>query len=48
MTDMPLYDSLEARSAADRAAALCRALPAQVAAAQRTPAMAELLAGVDP
>ncbi len=41
------YDTLETRDAALREAALLDALPAQVAAAQATPAFAELLAGVD-
>jgi phenylacetate-CoA ligase len=42
------YDALEARDPAAREAALMAALPAQVAQAQRaSPAMAELLAGVD-
>ena len=42
------YDSLETRDPAAREAALLAALPAQVAQAQRaSPAMAELLAGVD-
>ncbi len=45
MTDF--FDALETRSAAERAAAQFAALPAQVAAAQRTAAFAELLAGVD-
>ena len=41
------FDLLETRSAGERAHALASALPAQVAAAQRTPAMAEALSGVD-
>ena len=42
------YDALEARDPAAREAALMAALPAQVAQAQRaSPAMAELLNGVD-
>lgn len=41
------YDALETRSPAEREAALAAALPAQVAAAQRTRAFGELLAGVD-
>ncbi len=41
------YDTLETRSPAEREAALAAALPAQVAAAQRTRAFGELLAGVD-
>ena len=42
------YDTLEARDPAAREAALLAALPAQVAQAQRaSPAMAELLAGVE-
>lgn len=44
----PYYDALEARDPAARETALMAALPAQVAQAQRaSPAMAELLAGVD-
>ncbi len=42
------YDALETRTGQERALALANALPAQVAAAQRTPAMADALAGVDP
>ena len=45
MTDF--YDALEVRSAAQRAQALAARLPAQIATAQRTPAMAEALADVD-
>ena len=41
------FDALERRDPAAREAALMTALPAQVAAAQRTPAFAELLAGID-
>ncbi|HEU4459216.1 MAG TPA: AMP-binding protein [Methylibium sp.] len=41
------YDALETRSADAREAALLAALPAQVAAAQRTPAFASILAGID-
>ena len=41
------YDALETRDPAVREAALCAALAAQVAAAQRTPAFAEILRGVD-
>ena len=41
------FDLLETRSAGERAHALASALPAQVAAAQRTPAMAEALSGID-
>jgi phenylacetate-CoA ligase len=41
------YDALETRPAAQREAALMAALPGQVAAAQRTAAFGELLAGVD-
>ena len=41
------FDALETRSASMREQALASALPAQVAAAQRTPAMAQALAGVD-
>jgi phenylacetate-CoA ligase len=42
-----LYDTLEARDPAAREAALMAALPAQVRAAQATPAFAQILAGVD-
>ena len=42
------FDALEVRSADERAAALARALPAQIARARATPAMALLLAGIDP
>jgi phenylacetate-CoA ligase len=41
------YDALETRDPALRETALMSALPAQVRAAQATPAFAELLAGVD-
>ena len=41
------FDALETRDPAAREAALMAALPRQVAAAQRTPAFGELLAGVD-
>ncbi len=41
------FDLLETRSAGERAHALASALPAQVAAAQRTPAIAEALSGID-
>lgn len=41
------FDALETREPAAREAALMAALPRQVAAAQRTPAFGELLAGVD-
>jgi phenylacetate-CoA ligase len=41
------YDALEMRDPAAREAALCAALPVQVARAQRTAAGAEILAGVD-
>ena len=41
------YDALEVRDAAARETALMAALPKQVAAAQRTAAFGELLAGVD-
>ena len=41
------YDALETRSAATREAAWAEALPALVAAAQRTPAMSEALAAVN-
>ncbi len=41
------YDALETRPAEQREAALLAALPAQVAAAQATPAMAAVLADVD-
>jgi phenylacetate-CoA ligase len=42
------HDPLETRSPAGREAELMAALPGQVAAAQRVPALAEALAGVDP
>jgi phenylacetate-CoA ligase len=42
-----LYDALEARDPAAREAALMAALPAQVHAAQATPAFAQILTGVD-
>jgi phenylacetate-CoA ligase len=42
------YDALETRSAEARAADLARDLPAQIARAQTAPAMASMLAGVDP
>ncbi len=42
------HDALETRDPAEREAALCAALPAQVAAAQRTPAFAGILRGIDP
>ena len=45
MTDF--YDALETRDPAAREAALMAALPRQVAAAQRTRALGEALAGVD-
>ena len=41
------FDGLETRDPAVREAALLSALPAQVAAAQRTAAFAEILRGVD-
>jgi len=41
------YDALETRDPAAREAALCAALAQQVAAAQRTPAFADILKGVD-
>ena len=41
------YDALETRDPAQREAALMAALPAQVRAAQGTPAYAERLAGID-
>jgi phenylacetate-CoA ligase len=41
------FDALEAREPAAREAALMAALPAQVRAAQATPALGEILAGVD-
>ncbi|MGY6632896.1 MAG: phenylacetate--CoA ligase family protein [Alkalilacustris sp.] len=44
---MSHFDDLETRTPEDRAAALARALPAQIARAQATPGMAEALAGVD-
>jgi phenylacetate-CoA ligase len=42
------YDTLETRSAEERAAALAAALPAQVALAQKLPGYCETLSGVDP
>jgi phenylacetate-CoA ligase len=50
MKDHPMapYDALETRSADERAAALARALPGQVARARALPGYAEALAGVDP
>lgn len=42
------FDTLETRPAAEREAQLMQALPGQVAQAQRTPAYAALLAGIDP
>jgi phenylacetate-CoA ligase len=42
------HDPLETRSRARREAELMAALPGQVAAAQRVPAFAEALAGIDP
>jgi phenylacetate-CoA ligase len=42
------FDELEARSPAQREAALMAALPAQIKAAQAVPALAEKLAAVDP
>jgi phenylacetate-CoA ligase len=47
MTASPYFDVLETRDPAEREAALVAALPAQVKAAQATPAMAARLAGVD-
>ena len=41
------FDALETRDSGEREAALCAALPAQVAAAQRTAAFADILLGVD-
>jgi len=41
------FDLLETRDPAEREAALCAALPAQIAAAQATAALAEILHGVD-
>ena len=41
------FDALETRDPAEREAALMRALPAQVRAAQATPAFARILRGVD-
>jgi phenylacetate-CoA ligase len=41
------FDLLETRDPAEREAALCAALPAQIAAAQATAAFAEILHGVD-
>jgi phenylacetate-CoA ligase len=45
MTDY--FDALEIRDPGEREAALCAALPAQVAAAQATSAFAEILRGID-
>ena len=45
MTDS--FDALELRDAGEREAALMRALPAQIAAAQATTAYAEILRGVN-
>ena len=45
---MTHYDDLETRSDDERAADLARALPEQIARAQRLPGYAEALAGVDP
>ncbi len=45
--DDALYDALEARDPAARESALMAALPAQVRAAQATPAFAQILAGID-
>ncbi len=42
------FDALETRDPATREAALMAALPAQLRAAQAVPALAEILAGVDP
>jgi phenylacetate-CoA ligase len=47
MTASPYFDTLETRDPAEREAALMAALPAQVQAAQATPAMASRLAGID-
>jgi phenylacetate-CoA ligase len=47
MTAPSTYDALETRDPAAREAAFLAALPAQVRAAQATPAFAEVLAGVD-
>jgi phenylacetate-CoA ligase len=47
MSSSFFYDALETRPPAEREAALMAGLPRQVAAAQRTPAFAELLAGVE-
>ena len=41
------FDPLETRDPGEREAALCAALPAQIAAAQATTAFAEILRGVD-
>src|SRR5512137_3116790 len=41
------FDRLETRDPADREAAVCAALPAQIAAAKATAAFAEILHGVD-
>jgi phenylacetate-CoA ligase len=42
------FDRLETRDPGEREAALCAALPAQIAAAQGTGAFAEILRGVEP
>ena len=47
MLNRPFFDDLETRSAADRAAALAEALPAQIARAQTLSGYAQSLAGVD-
>ena len=45
---MTHFDRLETRSADERAAAVARDLPAQIARASKTPGMTELLAGLEP
>ncbi|WP_039001190.1 phenylacetate--CoA ligase family protein [Falsihalocynthiibacter arcticus] len=44
---MRYFDELETRSADQRAGGIARALPAQLASAQKAPAIAALLAGID-
>ena len=45
---MTFFDALETRSADERAAALAKALPEQIARAKRLPGMAERLASAEP
>ena len=47
MLNSSYFDDLETRSAEDRAAALAKALPAQIARAQQLPGYADSLNGVD-